>query len=245
MKKLIPTLLLLSTFFINSLIAQTKFDSSTFSVTRGDLLTNVYPADSTANALVIYNKGNSYIDKMSFRLKTEIERKVKILNKKGANKASLEIVLYNNDSGRKEEKVKNIVAKTYNIIDNSITVQEVKEDDIYKEKINKNFSVIKFSLPNIQEGSVVTYSYTIDSPFTFKYKGWDFQEDIPVLYSEYNTSIPGNFKYHIKLVGNLKLSKHDQKIKRNCIEGQLGSSADCTETIYAMQNIPSFIMKII
>ena len=36
-----------------------------------------------------------------------------------------------------------------------------------------------------------------------KYQPWYFQGPDPVLYSEYNTSIPGNYEYNIKLVGSI------------------------------------------
>lgn len=241
MKKLIPTLLLLSTFLINNLIAQTQFDSSKFEVTSGDLLTNTYEADSTANAIVIYEKGNSYIDEETFNVVTEIKRKIKILKKEGFNQGTIEVILFNDDSKKRKEKIKRIAAYSHNIIDKKGTLQRLNDKDIFNEKINKNYTKVKFTLPNLNEGTVITYSYTITSPFIFNYKGWDFQDNIPTLYSEYNTSIPANYNYHIKFIGNKKLTKFEQLLKRDCIERSNGASADCTESIYVMENIPAFI----
>ncbi|WP_412985399.1 DUF3857 domain-containing protein [Pontimicrobium sp. IMCC45349] len=220
--------------------AQNKFETTSFQVTSGDLLTNVYTADSTANALVIYEKGNSYIDEETFNVVTEIKRKIKILKKEAFNQGTIEILLYNNDSKNKE-KIKKIVAYTHNINNSIGTKQRLNKDDIFTEVINKNYTQVKFTLPDLKEGSVITYSYTLVSPFIFNYHSWSFQDDIPKLYSEYTTSIPANYKYHIKLVGNQKLSKHDQILKKNCIKRLNGATADCTETIYVMENIPALI----
>jgi len=56
---------------LNSL-SQNNFNSSDYKVTRGDLETNTFETDSTANALVIYEYGNSYVDKEDYKLKTDI-----------------------------------------------------------------------------------------------------------------------------------------------------------------------------
>ena len=75
----------------------------------------------------------------------------------------------------------------------------------------------------------------------FKYREWKFQDDIPKLHSEYHTSIPANWDYNIKLVGTNNLSKNESKKKANCLQGPNGTSADCTESVYIMKDIPAFI----
>jgi hypothetical protein len=75
----------------------------------------------------------------------------------------------------------------------------------------------------------------------FKYKGWWFQDEIPTLYSEYRTSIPAIYDYNIKLVGGKKLSINEHELERYCLIAFNGGSCDCTNSIYAMENIPAFI----
>jgi hypothetical protein len=77
MKHLTIKFLLLATLNVK---AQSNFNSENNTVTKGDLETIIYEMDSTANAIVLYELGNSYVDKKSFRLKTEITKKIKILN---------------------------------------------------------------------------------------------------------------------------------------------------------------------
>ncbi len=231
------TLLLLLTLSITT--TQAQFQSTKYSVSKSDLEINEYSTDSTANALVIFEEGNSYIDNDSFKLITEIKRKVKIFNKQGFEQADIEIYLY---KGKKnKERVKNIIGTTYNMVDGNLKKDVLNKDQIFNENYNSNNDIVKFTLPNIQEGCVITYSYKLESPYIYKYKEWDFQESIPKLYSIYNTSIPANYDYHIKLVGVLKLNEHSQKIKRDCLTIGNGGSADCTETVYVMKDIPAFI----
>lgn len=232
-------ILIIAFFFSLNFHGQSAYSSKVYIVTYNDLEKNTYERDSTANAFVIYDYGNSYVDQRDFKLKTDIKRKIKILNKEGFNKANVTIYLYNNESSK--ETVENIIATTYNIENGKIETTKVDKKNIFEEKYDDNRKLIKFTLPNIKEGSVITYSYTISSPFMFNYKSWMFQEDIPKLYSEYNTSIPGNWEYHIKLIGGKKLITNESVVKKSCLEGSGGASANCLVSIYAMENIPAFI----
>lgn len=220
-------------------ISQENYNSESFSVSRGDIATKTFHKDSTANALVIYEKGNSYVDNNDYDLRTEEKYKIKILNNEGFDNASVTINLYSSD--KRKETVENIIATTYNLIDNKVVKTRLDKKNIFWEEYNENYTLVKFTLPNIQAGSVITYSYTLRSPFMFKYKGWNFQSKIPKIYSEYNTSIPGNWLYNVKLVGGKKLAVNTSDIKKNCLEMQSGAIADCGIGVYAMKDIPAFI----
>lgn len=233
--------LTLLTFFLisTSIFSQNFFNQKNLSVTRINLEVNNYEKDSTANALVLYESGNSYIDNTDFNLNTTIKRKIKVLNKSGVENATISIYLYNSKNSK--ERIKNIKGNSYNIVNGEVVNTVLEPKNIYKEKYNDNYTIVKFTLPNIKEGSVFTYSYSLVSPFIFKYKGWEFQGDIPKLYSEYNTSIPGNYHYNIKLVGALPLSENKEVLKKNCISVNGGGTADCINTTYVMENVPAFV----
>lgn len=219
------------------LLSQNSFNNQDLTVTRNDLLTNTFPQDSTANALVIYEYGNSYVDDRSFNLITEVKRKIKILTKDGLNYGDIEIPIY---VGGDKEKITDIKGTTYNIENDETRTFQLSKDQIYTENYNKNVDIVKFLLPNVKQGSVITYSYTKTSPFFGKYHPWDFQREIPKLYSEYNTSIPGMYEYHIKLIGNKPLDINEQSIDKGCIVLS-GAAANCAISKYAMKNIPAFI----
>jgi hypothetical protein len=236
MRKTILTLLLITTF---QLFSQENYNSESYKVTLGDITSKIFQKDSTANALVIYEHGKSYIDRNDYDLRTEKKHKIKILNKAGFRHANVVIHLYNNERNR--EKVSEIFGTTYNQIDGKVIKTKLNEKDIFTEKYDENHTLVKFTLPNIKEGSIITYSYEIRSPFKFKYHGWNFQDDIPKIYSQYNTSIPANWIYHIKLVGGKKLAINESEVGKRCIEMSNGAYANCLESIYAMKDIPAFI----
>jgi hypothetical protein len=232
-------LLLFFIITVSTFAQSQRFQSNDYAISRSDLETNTFEKDSTANALVIYELGNSYIDKHSFKLNTEFKQKLKIFNRKGFDHANISIYLYNSDD--KKVKIKNINATTTNLIDNKVVKTQLKESDIFEEKYNDNYTIIKFTFPNIKEGSVLTYSYTLESPFIYKYKGWNFQSDIPKLHSEYHASIPGNYEYNIKLVGGKKLTTNTSEIVKECLKAGNGGSANCANYVYVMKDIPAFI----
>ena len=229
--------LLFFTIIHSILYCQPSFNDGNLNVTRDDLLINTFPEDSTAKALVIYEYGNSYVEDRAFNLVTEIKRKIKILSKDGLDYANIEIPIY---VGGDKEKITNIKGTTFNLDNNETKSIQLDENQIFVENYNKNFDIVKFLLPGVKEGSVITYSYTKTSPFFSKYHSWDFQREIPKLYSEYNTSIPGMYEYHIKLIGNKPLDINEQSIEKGCIVVS-GAAANCAISKYAMKNIPAFL----
>ncbi|MBV7270197.1 DUF3857 domain-containing protein [Winogradskyella luteola] len=207
------------------------------SVTKSDLELNHYSKDSTANALVIYDHGNSLVDEDTFWLRFQVKRKIKILKAEGLKEGEIEVRLYKGKSSK--EKIRNIKAATYNL-ENKIIVKDVLKPSAIFEEENENYILVKFVLPKVKVGSVITYSYETQSRFMAKFQPWYFQGANPVLYSEYNTSIPGNYEYHIKLVGNIPLETNDQTVKKDCIYLNGGASANCAVAKYVMKNIPAY-----
>lgn len=236
MKNILVTFTLL---FSLNFYAQTTPISHEYRVSGKDIKFTTFEKDTTANAEVLYDCGNSYVDESDFELKTEIKRKVKILKREGFDEATVTIHLYGNSNGN--ETVKKIIATSYNSVDNNIVTTKLEEKDIFKEKYDENHTLVKFTLPNIKEGTVIAYSYTLSSPFMFNYKGWNFQENIPKLYSEYRASIPGNYEYNIKLVGGRPLTVNQAEVVKDCLHASNGGVAHCGKYVYIMEDIPAFV----
>ncbi len=208
-------------------------------VSEGDLKGNRYEKDTTANAFYIYEKGFSRIENgRNYNLLTDYSAKVKILTKEGYSKSTIEVFLYRNKNNK--EIFRNLIAYTHNLENGKIVKTKVQENNVYQEKYNEHYTLVKFTFPNVKPGSVITYSYQTESPFKFNFKGWDFQDDIPKLYSECEADLPGNFVYNIRLVGPLKLDVKENFIKKECLEVGYGGVADCSHSVYAMKDIPAF-----
>ncbi len=212
------------------------FDPS-MKISKKELETNYYEKDSTASALVIYDYGNSFIDKETFWLHVQVKQKIKILRPEGVDRGEFEVKLYKGKFSK--EKIKNIRGATYNLENGSIVNTTLKSNAIFKEE-NEEYTLVKFVLPNVKVGSIIMVSYETQSRFMRKFQPWYFQGIDPVIYSEYNTKIPGNYEYNIKLVGDIKLDIHDKKLEKKCLDGGNGTWANCAVTKYVMTNIPAY-----
>ncbi len=196
-----------------------------------------YPRDESANAIILYEKGDNYFEVMHDRiwLVKEYHGKIKILDKKGFEEGTISIPYYKGASS--SEKVENIRAITHN----GAVKTGLRADEVFTNDINERWSEKKFTFPNIKKGAVLEYRYRIISPFVYHLNGWSFQANIPKLYSEFNAKIPGNYSYNRSMSGSLKLDVNDAGVKKECfrIEG-FAKAADCEVLKYAMKDIPAF-----
>ncbi len=225
--------------FSFSLSAQKTYNSTSMVVSHADLENSTYEKDTTANALFLYEKGFSRVENGGdYNLLTDYEAKVKILNKQGVDQATIQVHLYRNKS--RKELFRNLVAYTYNLENGKVTKTQIKKQNIYYEKYDENHTLVKFTFPNVKPGSVLTYTYQLESPFIYKFNGWEFQAGIPKIYSKFIADLPGNYVYNIKLVGTLKLETDESTIIKQCLEVPRGGHADCSHNVYGMRDIPAF-----
>lgn len=232
MKLSISVILLLSSFVIQ---AQDKFQMGVLS--ESDKKFSVYEKDTTASAVFLYEFGDNYFEVRNnyIWLITKYHAKIKILNKKGFTYTNVEIPLYTSNSNK--EKLVTIKAITHN----GQVKKGVKREEFFEEEINGRWSQIKFTFPDVQEGSIVEYEYEMQSPFFYNFSGWNFQADIPKIYSEFNAKIPGNWIYNRSLVGSLNLDLNEANVKKYCFAIPGGTNeASCEVLKYVMKDIPAF-----
>ncbi|MDH3323163.1 MAG: DUF3857 domain-containing protein, partial [Flavobacteriaceae bacterium] len=235
MKNIIFLFLLCS----NVIFSQQKNPSYTFNkVTNDELKMDVYEKDPTANAVVLFEHGNTVVENNDkIYLKTTVYKKIKILNKEGEKHATVSILIYN-DKNKSKEKVKHIKAITHNLNE---PLTFLNDQHIYTNTKNENWKEVTFTFPNVKPGSVLEYQYDLESEFFFNFSGWTFQSDIPKVHSEFHASIPGYWIYNRHLNGLLKLSTNNATLKKNCFEAGNGSHADCEELTYIMKDVPAFV----
>ncbi|MFY8003231.1 MAG: DUF3857 domain-containing protein, partial [Chitinophagaceae bacterium] len=99
--------------------------------------------------------------------------------------------------------IRDFEATTYNIENGTVVPVKLDESALLKEKVNRDFTVVKFTFPNLKEGSIIEYKYTIKSPYYGRLKAWSFQNLHPCLYSEYKVLIPPMFDFIVLKKGYL------------------------------------------
>ncbi len=192
-------------------------------VSKEELLEKNNPSDTDANATVLYRKQRisfDYEHGIGFIQKNEIHERIKIYTKEGFDYATKTINLYNESNERKESLV-GLKATTFNISSNKISQTKLKKGGIFDEETNDYWSKVKFTLPNIKEGSIVEYKYTIESEL-LGINDVYFQQMIPIKKLDFKLRTPEYFQY--KAYQNLKSSylpdlQYDYKERRITVAG--------------------------
>ena len=197
--------------------------------------------DTSANAIVLFEYGRSeleYVESERQLMVSHIKHvRIKIFNKDESEDANIVIPLYK--YGNTFEYLRELKGKTYNYENGTIVTTDLEKSAIFNEKSSEYLNLTKFTLPNIKNNSIIEYSYRFYTPNVHNFKKWNFQSDIPKLYSEYVAVIPSVFEYNVNLKGHYPLS--DQKselLSKNFLWG--GQRQDCSKMTYIMRELPAF-----
>ncbi|MCF3110305.1 DUF3857 and transglutaminase domain-containing protein [Niabella sp. CC-SYL272] len=165
-------------------------------VTAADFTLRSPVVDSNTSAVVLADVGSSRIEgnnKGWFSLIHKRTTRIKILDKKGFDAGNVSIDLYVSPDG--EEKLTDIKGITYNLENGSVQQTRLEAANIFKEKQSRRWTSRKFTFPNLREGSILEYTYTIESEFLFNLRPWEFQGAYPRLFTQYTVYIPEFFQY--------------------------------------------------
>ena len=164
-------------------------------VTKEELSEKVCPIDSSANAMVLYKYRNTYfiVNAAGGQMVTEVQERIKVYNKEGFEYATKDINLFKSGSSR--ENVGRIRANTYNLENGKIVETELEKDQIFKNEQSYNFNQVKFTMPNVKEGSVVEFKYKITSPFFTNVDEFRFQSGIPIKKIEARLKTPESYVF--------------------------------------------------
>lgn len=232
------TLLLVAMCTYALAMGQDKSPASFGKVSPKDFKTTRYELDTSAGAAIISDVGSSAFESGNewFIQVYKRYKRVHILKKSGYDVANVTIHLYMD--GNDEEKIASLKAVTYNLEDGKVVETKLENKAVFTDKIDKHNIIKKFTFPAVKEGSIIEYSYTINSEFPYRLRPWAFQdENFPVLWSEYEISLPEYYEYiflsqgynpfHIKDSEN---SRQTFNFRMNA-DGAYGSSSQRTESV--------------
>lgn len=207
---------------------------------KEDVDLNSYAKDKSADAVVIYDIGNSYFSQTtnSYELIYERTTRIKIFKEAGIKWANIEIPYY--QQGNVYEQIEDVEACTYNFENGSFTKTPLKVGSSNDEQLNEFWKVRKFALPNVKEGSIIEYHYKINSQYMFNLRNWKFQWKIPVIYSKYTVKMIPFYEYTYLLQGATKFDEQ-KSYQDNGIDRQFGSMKyqDMIHE-YVMKDVPAF-----
>lgn len=166
------------------------------------------PIEPEAGALYIFDHGNiSYSSR--FEVSYDVYVRIRIFKKDAVELADVEVPFVN--ATDLSESVRGVEANTYNMVDGKLVKTEMSKKNIFREKVSADLSVVKFSLPEVREGSVIEYKYTFSTTSLSRIPDLDIQRDYPVLHSHKEVSLPEFIGFNVRTQGSfpIKVIKKD------------------------------------
>ena len=179
-----------------------------------DLEMTIYEKDSAAAAVVLCNFADLEFNFAEGDIKYifTVHKRIKLLKRSAIDTyGDVSIYQWNED---KVSGVKGLVT-----LPNGDEIK-VKKRDIFKDKAADNYTLFKFSFPQLQEGAVIEYTYKLESETFVTLEDWYFQEAIPTVWSEYRLQIPDWFNYvHLTQGRKMDISESESRNKSLMVPG--------------------------
>ena len=178
-------------------------------VAPADLRMEKCAFEESAPAMVLFEYGYSEISVvsgLSFTHKRHV--RMKIFNKEGYDYADVTI--------RHPRNVKplSLKATTYYLEDGKVVEVKMEKDAIFEEKVTDFTSKTKFTFPNVKEGCIIEYTYSLRfNGGIYNMIPWEFQREIPMARSEYSVNYPSWLNYNIEYPGFI--SPAEQNIQKD------------------------------
>ena len=233
-------LCVLSTIFSLSLFAQDapiKFGK----IDIADLQMKSYPKDTSADAVILCDYGQSYHQYNStigLQMVYERHRRIKIFKKSAYDWATHSITTSVSKTGSSKEYVTDVRGATYNLMDGKIITDKLTKESIFDEKVSVTRNQKKLTLTNVKEGSIIEYSYKIISDFDTEIRAWEFQKSVPTIWSEYRVLIPSFYKFQVIAQGYEPFAITEKK-EENMNFGSGVQSERGDKFRWAMKEIPA------
>lgn len=173
-------------------------------VTVEELKMTACSFDSSATAVILFDKGEIGLEQ-DLRATFKRHIRIKILTKGGLDWGNYSLRLRRGNQG-----IAKLKGSTYNLEGGHVVESAMEDKSVFRGKFDKYRDQVKFTLPNVKEGSVIEYSYVLNSTASLL-PDWQFQYAIPNLWSEYAIHIPTIFTFRKDLRGFVPLTNHESK----------------------------------
>lgn len=200
-------------------------------VSRVDLETLPYPQEKGAEAVVLYDYATAkMIYNDGFKIEFTRHVRIKIFKAAGYDQANIQIPY------TAEDRLSGLKAFTHNLENDQPVKVAVGKKQFYLEKVNAYRNVTRFSFPNVREGSVIEYIYTITQDEIRGFRSMRFQRNIPVRSFQYWATYPEFFRYTLNLnLNNIVKQEH------NSVNGYYNNySTRFHVYLWSGSNIPAF-----
>lgn len=232
MKQFALALALLA-FYGNACAQNLKFGKPT----NEELSMTVYDKDPEANAVVLCHLTNvSYcIDFFNYLVDYQVKKRIKILKDEGKDYANVSFpYIFNEKEQNCQEYIEDFSAVAYNLEGGKVVRTKIGKDKLFKERVNDDYMLAKFAVPQVKAGTVIEYEYKIHSNVFYHIYDWFAQEEIPVAFAKYKLEIPTIFMYNVEINGLQPLQNEVTigALKFKATTNNLSEQGTCKTNIY-------------
>lgn len=213
MKKLI--LSLAATLAAVSLLQAQKPDYRFGKVSEEELRMERYDRDPDAEAVVLCEEVRTYyLIGNQFTRMTDYFIRIKVLKAEGKEYADVELPYV-----FQRENYANLDAVAYNLVDGKIVKTPLKKQYLFREQVGDEQWMLKFSIPEVREGTVIEYRYRMNSDFVTYIPSVVVQHDIPTEYIRATVEIPEYLRFNVNTKGYLSIN-----MRENTIAGRIAGT---------------------
>ena len=113
-----------------------------------------------------------------------------------------------------DENVENVKATAFNLEGSKVAKTSMKKSSIATKQIDEHNYQLEFTVPNVKEGTVIEYEYTIHSQIFWELHDWYAQWELPVVFAKLDMNIPNYLIFNIEDHGI-------QRLTYTCTQGSM------------------------
>ncbi|WP_417609759.1 hypothetical protein [Owenweeksia hongkongensis] len=193
--------------------------------------------DSSAEAQIISDIGYTYFWVNDEQIENVFEKttRLQILNNNGYGYATVTVPIHRGAYG--VDDLIEFTATSYTLENGEVVKQTVDKKALHSEDVTEHWDFLKYTFPNIKEGSIVEYSFKVSSPYNLNLSTWYFQHEIPVIESKYRIEICPYYNYMVLSKGFMEYD-HDSTYVRPMGFTIKGKSYQTKVYEWTLNNVP-------
>lgn len=202
-----------------------------------------YPLEPEADAVVISQTCDvnyTMVSMYNLHLTYDYRIRIKVLKDEGKKYGDFSIPFYSENKlqDKDEEQFFALEAASYNLNEKGkIVATKLTPQLINEERVNEHYKVKKFSVPNVQKGSIIEVHYELFSPRYYNIYDYEMQWNIPIIYQKYFMEIPAVLLFNVE--APTKRSNVKAKVYTGYIEFTNNSGIEkprCNSNCYELES---------
>lgn len=161
--------------------------------------------------------------------------RIKVLKEEGKKYGDFIIPFYDDPVEKRQEQFYEVYAASSNLNEaGKIVTTQLSDKMLHYDRVNGHTKVLKFSVPQVQVGSVIEVHYRLYSPRFFFIYDYDMQRDIPILAQRYTMNIPAVLQFNVAApLKNIKV-KSNVSTDQLPVPGGTGNQR-CSTNFYELE----------